>query len=83
MCKEFKIKLDETTDLLDSRTFENYDTQELLGLADSIKKSCFEMLFNSHIECCPYCGCEHIVKAGKNSAGRQRYKCNNCKKKVY
>lgn len=81
MCKEFKINLNETTELLDTRTFENYDAQELLGLADSIKKSCFEMLFNSHIECCPYCGCEHIVKAGKNSAGRQRYKCNNCKKR--
>ncbi len=25
----------------------------------------FEFLFNSHIECCPYCGSIHIVKAGK------------------
>lgn len=52
---------------------------ELLQLSDTIKQSCFEFLFNSHIECCPYCGSIHIVKAGKNSKRRQRYKCNNCK----
>ncbi|WP_418753646.1 hypothetical protein [Faecalitalea cylindroides] len=65
MCTEFNLKIDESTELLDTRTFDNYDTNELLQLSDAIKKSCFEFLFSSHIECCPYCGSIHIVKAGK------------------
>lgn len=56
MCTEFNLKIDEST--------------ELLLLSDTIKQSCFEFLFSSHIECCPYCGSIHIVKAGKNSEGR-------------
>ena len=67
MCTEFNLKIDESTELLDTRIFDNYDTNELLLLSDTIKQSCFEFLFNSHIECCPYCGSVHIVKAGKNS----------------
>ena len=81
MCTEFNLKIDESTELLDTRTFDNYDTNELLQLSDAIKQSCFEFLFSSHIEYCPYCGSIHIVKAGKNSKGRQRYKCNNCKRR--
>lgn len=65
MCTEFNLKIDESTELLDTRTFDNYDTNELLQLSDVIKQSCFEFLFSSHIECCPYCGSIHIVKAGK------------------
>lgn len=65
MCTEFNLKIDESTELLDTRTFDNYDTNELLQLSDAIKQSCFEFLFNSHIEYCPYCGSIHIVKAGK------------------
>lgn len=65
MCTEFNLKIDESTELLDTRTFDNYDTNELLQLSDAIKQSCFEFLFNSHIEYCPYCGSVHIVKAGK------------------
>ena len=53
MCTEFNLKIDESTELLDTRTFDNYDTNELLQLSDAIKQSCFEFLFNSHIE---YCG---------------------------
>ena len=67
MCTEFNLKIDESTELLDTRTFDNYDTNELLQLSDAIKQSCFEFLFSSHIECCPYCGSVHIVKAGKKS----------------
>ena len=67
MCTEFNLKIDESTELLDTRIFDSYDTNELLLLSDTIKQSCFEFLFNSHIECCPYCGSVHIVKAGKNS----------------
>lgn len=81
MCTEFNLKIDESTELLDTKTFDDYDTNELLLLSDTIKQSCFEILFNSRIECCPYCGSIHIVKAGKNSKGRQRYKCNNCKRR--
>ena len=81
MCTKFNLKIDESTELLDTRTFDNYDTNELLQLSDAIKQSCFEFLFSSHIEYCPYCGSIHIVKAGKNSKGRQRYKCNNCKRR--
>lgn len=81
MCTEFNLKIDESTELLDTRIFDSYDTNELLLLSDTIKQSCFEFLFNSHIECCPYCGSVHIVKAGKNSKGTQRYKCNNCKRR--
>ena len=81
MCAEFNLKIDESTELLDTKTFDDYDTNELLQLSDTIKQSCFEFLFNSHIECCPYCGSIHIVKVGKNSKGKQRYKCNNCKRR--
>ena len=42
--------------ILNTRTFDNYDTNELLQLSDAIKQSCFEFLFSSHIEYCPYCG---------------------------
>lgn len=56
MCTEFNLKIDESTELLDTRIFDSYDTNELLLLSDTIKQSCFEFLFNSHIECCPYCG---------------------------
>lgn len=70
MCTEFNLKIDESTELLDTRTFDNYDTNELLQLSDAIKQSCFEFLFSSHIERFPYCGSIHIVKAGKNSKGR-------------
>lgn len=52
---------------LDTKTFDDYDTNELLLLSDTIKQSNFEFLFNSHIECCPYCGSIHIVKTRKNS----------------
>lgn len=65
MCTEFNLKIDESTELLDTKTFDDYDTNELLLLSDTIKQSCFEFLFNSRIECCPYCGSIHIVKAGK------------------
>lgn len=51
MCTEFNLKIDESTELLDTRTFDNYDTNELLQLSDAIKQSCFEFLFSSHIEC--------------------------------
>ena len=36
---------------LDTKTFDDYYTNELLLLSDTIKQSCFEILFNSHIEC--------------------------------
>lgn len=81
MCTEYNLKIDESTELSDTRTFDSYDVNEMLLLSDTIKQSCFEFLFNSHIECCPYCGSIHIVKAGKNSRGMQRYKCNNCKRR--
>ncbi len=45
MCTEFNLKIDESTELLDTRTFDNYDTNELLQLSDAIKQSCFEFLF--------------------------------------
>ena len=48
MCTKFNLKIDESTELLDTRIF---DTNELLLLSDTIKQSCFEILFNSHIEC--------------------------------
>ncbi len=51
MCTEFNLKIDESTELLDTKTFDDYDTNELLLLSDTIKQSCFEFLFNSHIEC--------------------------------
>ena len=54
MCTEFNLKIDESTELLDTKTFDDYDTNELLLLSDTIKQSCFEFLFNSRIECCPY-----------------------------
>lgn len=66
---------------IDTKTFDDYDTNELLLLSDTIKQSNFEFLFNSHIECCPYCGSIHIVKTRKNSKERQRYKCNNCRRR--
>ena len=47
MCTEFNLKIDESTELLDTRTFDNYDTNELLQLSDAIKQSCFEFLFSS------------------------------------
>ena len=53
MCKEFNLKIDESTELLDTKTFDDYDTNELLLLSDTIKQSYFEFLFNSRIECCP------------------------------
>lgn len=37
MCTEFNLKIDESTELLDTRTFDNYDTNELLQLSDAIK----------------------------------------------
>ena len=40
MCTEFNLKIDESTELLDTRTFDNYDTNELLQLSDAIKQSC-------------------------------------------
>ena len=51
MCTKFNLKIDESTELLDTRIFDSYDTNELLLLSDTIKQSCFEILFNSHIEC--------------------------------
>ena len=51
MCTEFNLKIDESTELLDTRIFDSYDTNELLLLSGTIKQSCFEILFNSHIEC--------------------------------
>ena len=37
MCTEFNLKIDESTELLDTRTFDNYDTNELLqGLTDTL-----------------------------------------------
>ena len=54
MCTEFNLKIDESTELLDTRIFDNYDTNELLQLSDAIKQSCFEFLFSSHIEYCPF-----------------------------
>jgi len=35
MCTEFNLKIDESTELLDTRTFDNYDTNELLQLSDA------------------------------------------------
>ena len=40
-----------STELLATKTFDDYYTNELLLLSDTIKQSCFEILFNSHIEC--------------------------------
>ena len=43
MCTEFNLKIDESTELLDTRIFDSYDTNELLLLSDTIKRqSCFE-----------------------------------------
>lgn len=70
MCAEFNLKIDESTELLDTITFDDYDTNELLQLSDTIKQSCFEFLFDCHIDSYPYCGSIHIVKAGRNSKGR-------------
>ena len=50
MCTEFNLKIDDSTELLDTKTFDDYDTNELLLLSDTIKQSCFEFLFNSRIE---------------------------------
>ena len=41
MCTEFNLKIDESTELLDTKTFDDYDTNELLQLSDTIKQSCF------------------------------------------
>ena len=43
MCTEFNLKIDESTELLDTKTFDDYDTNELLLLSDTIKQSCFEI----------------------------------------
>lgn len=51
MCTKFNLKIDESTELLDTKTFDDYYTNELLLLSDTIKQSCFDILFNSHIEC--------------------------------
>ena len=50
MFTEFHLKIDESTELLDTRIFDSYDTNELLPLSDTIKQSCLELLFNSNIE---------------------------------
>ena len=39
MCTEFNLKIDESTELLDTRIFDSYDTNELLLLSDTIKQS--------------------------------------------
>ena len=49
MCTEFNLKIDESTELLDTRIFDSYDTNELLLLSETIKQSSFEFLFNTHI----------------------------------
>lgn len=38
MCAEFNLKIDEPTELLDKKTFDEYDTNELLqlGLTDTL-----------------------------------------------
>ena len=46
MCTEFNLKIDESTELLDTRIFDSYDTNELLLLSDTIKQSCFEFKLN-------------------------------------
>ena len=42
-CTKFNLKIDESTELLDTKTFDDYDTNELLLLSDTIKQSCFEI----------------------------------------
>ena len=43
MCTKFNLKIDESTELLDTKTFDDYYTNELLLLSDTIKQSCFEI----------------------------------------
>lgn len=38
MCTKFNLKIDESTELLDTKTFDDYDTNELLLLSDTIKQ---------------------------------------------
>lgn len=34
MCTKFNLKIDESTELLDTKTFDDYDTNELLLLSE-------------------------------------------------
>ena len=38
MCTEFNLKIDESTELLDTKTFDDYDTNELLQLSNTINE---------------------------------------------
>ena len=40
MCTKFNLKIDESTELLDTKTFDDYYTNELLLLSGTIKQSC-------------------------------------------
>ena len=57
-CAEFNLKIDESTELLDTKTFDDYDTNELLQLSDinvNLKMYSFDHLrmYNiDHIETC-------------------------------
>ena len=64
MCTEFNLKIDESTELLDTRTFDNYDTNELLQLSDAIKQSCFEFLFSCYGSEYEYNNQIHLVTTG-------------------
>ena len=35
---------------------------------------------NTHALCCPDCSSSFIIKFGKNRLGKQRYRCNHCKR---
>lgn len=37
MCTKFNLKIDESTELLDTKTFDDYYTNELLLLSDTIE----------------------------------------------
>ena len=51
MCTKFNLKIDESTELLDTKTFDDYYTNELLLLSDTINNHALKFLFNSHIDC--------------------------------
>ena len=41
MCTKFNLKIDESTELLDTKTFDDYYTNELPLLSNTIKQSVF------------------------------------------
>lgn len=45
MCTEFNLKIDESTELLDTRIFDSYDTNELLLVSPKLTTSIVGLFF--------------------------------------